>query len=33
MIDLQDGKIKRITDYWDMATMLKQLGVMPSAAK
>ena len=25
-----DGKIRRYADYWDMATFLKQLGLMPS---
>ena len=24
-------KIKRETDYWDMATLMKQLGVLPNA--
>jgi steroid delta-isomerase-like uncharacterized protein len=26
IMELQDGKIKRNTDYWDMATLMKQLG-------
>jgi steroid delta-isomerase-like uncharacterized protein len=25
----EDGKIRRCSDYWDMATLLKQLGLMP----
>jgi steroid delta-isomerase-like uncharacterized protein len=25
------GKIRRCSDYWDMATYLKQLGLMPSS--
>ncbi len=29
--ELQGGKIKRNSDYWDMVTFLKQVGVMPSA--
>lgn len=27
--ELQDGKIKRNSDYWDMVTFLKQIGLMP----
>jgi len=27
--ELRDGKIKRNADYWDMATFLKQIGMMP----
>ena len=26
--ELHDGKIKRNSDYWDMATFLKQIGLM-----
>jgi steroid delta-isomerase-like uncharacterized protein len=26
ILELADGKIRRCTDYWDMATFLKQLG-------
>jgi steroid delta-isomerase-like uncharacterized protein len=26
IMELQDGKITRNTDYWDMATLMKQLG-------
>jgi steroid delta-isomerase-like uncharacterized protein len=26
IMELQDGKIKRNTDYWDLATLMKQLG-------
>jgi len=29
VIELQDGKIRRNSDYWDMATFLKQIGAMP----
>lgn len=28
--DFEGGKIKRQIDYWDMATLLKQLGFMPT---
>jgi len=28
--ELRDGKIKRNSDYWDMVTLLKQIGMMPS---
>ena len=28
--EFEGGKIKRKIDYWDMATMLKQLGFMPT---
>jgi steroid delta-isomerase-like uncharacterized protein len=28
MCEIQGGKIKRISDYWDMATFLKQIGRM-----
>jgi steroid delta-isomerase-like uncharacterized protein len=27
--ELQAGRIKRISDYWDMVTFLKQIGLMP----
>jgi steroid delta-isomerase-like uncharacterized protein len=30
IFELRDGKIKRNSDYWDMVTLLKQIGVMPS---
>ena len=30
--ELRDGKIKRLSDYWDMVTFLKQTGVMPASA-
>ena len=33
VIELQDGKIKHDTDYWDMATMMRQLGFLPGPAK
>jgi hypothetical protein len=28
MCELRDGKIQRNSDYWDMATFLKQIGQM-----
>lgn len=28
VIEIQDGKIIRETDYWDMCSLLRQLGVM-----
>jgi steroid delta-isomerase-like uncharacterized protein len=28
--EFRDAKILRCSDYWDMATLLKQLGFMPS---
>jgi len=30
IVELEGGKIKRNTDYWDTATYLKQLGLLPS---
>jgi steroid delta-isomerase-like uncharacterized protein len=30
IIELQTGKIKRNSDYWDLATFLKQVGLMAS---
>ena len=30
--ELHKGKISRNTDYWNMASFLQQLGLMPSAA-
>jgi steroid delta-isomerase-like uncharacterized protein len=30
ILELEAGKIKRNSDYWDLATMLKQLGFMPA---
>jgi steroid delta-isomerase-like uncharacterized protein len=30
VFELQGDKIKRCSDYWDMVTLLKQLGFMPS---
>jgi steroid delta-isomerase-like uncharacterized protein len=29
-LQLDDGQISRNSDYWDMATLLTQLGLMPS---
>jgi steroid delta-isomerase-like uncharacterized protein len=29
-LELDDGRISRNSDYWDMATLLTQLGLMPS---
>lgn len=28
--ELKDGKIRRCSDYWDMATLLRQVGLMPT---
>jgi steroid delta-isomerase-like uncharacterized protein len=30
ILDFADGKIRRCSDYWDMATFLKQLGLLPA---
>ena len=30
-LQLDDGRISRNSDYWDMATLLTQLGLMPAA--
>jgi ketosteroid isomerase-like protein len=30
ILEFADGKIRRCSDYWDMATFLKQLGLMPA---
>jgi steroid delta-isomerase-like uncharacterized protein len=30
IVELRQGKIKRLTDYWDMATFMKQIGAMPA---
>jgi steroid delta-isomerase-like uncharacterized protein len=30
IFELQGDKIRRNSDYWDMVTFLKQVGVMPS---
>ena len=29
-LQLEDGRISRNSDYWDMATLLTQLGLMPA---
>ena len=31
--ELRDGKIQRNSDYWDMVTFLKQIGLMPTPAE
>jgi steroid delta-isomerase-like uncharacterized protein len=31
ILELEAGKIKRCSDYWDLATFLKQVGLMASA--
>jgi len=31
VFEFAGDKIRRVSDYWDMATFLKQLGFMPSA--
>ena len=30
VVELADGKIRRNSDYWDMATALRQIGLMPA---
>jgi steroid delta-isomerase-like uncharacterized protein len=30
VLELQGNKLRRCSDYWDMATFLKQISVMPS---
>ncbi len=30
ILEVEDGKVKSRTDYWDSATMLRQLGVIPA---
>jgi len=30
IIELEAGKIRRNSDYWDAATMMRQLGLLPS---
>jgi steroid delta-isomerase-like uncharacterized protein len=30
VVELRGDRIKRLTDYWDMATFLKQVGAMPA---
>jgi steroid delta-isomerase-like uncharacterized protein len=30
VFELQDNKFSRCSDYWDMASFLKQIGVMPA---
>lgn len=32
IMELRDGKIRRNSDYWDMVSMLVQLGMMPAPA-
>lgn len=31
VVRFKDGKIHRQSDYWDLATVLRQIGVLPSA--
>ena len=31
ILEMNSGKIQRNSDYWDLATFLKQIGLMPSA--
>jgi steroid delta-isomerase-like uncharacterized protein len=31
MLELADGRIRRCTDYWDMAALLRQLGLLPAS--
>jgi steroid delta-isomerase-like uncharacterized protein len=28
VVELRDGKLTRCSDYWDLVTLLKQLGLM-----
>jgi steroid delta-isomerase-like uncharacterized protein len=30
LMECQDGKLKHITEYWDMATVMRQLGFLPA---
>jgi steroid delta-isomerase-like uncharacterized protein len=30
VLELEDGKIRRESDYWDAATLMKQVGLLPS---
>lgn len=31
ILELHEGKIRRNSDYWDLATFLKQVGLMPTS--
>lgn len=31
VVQFKDGKIHRQSDYWDLATLLRQVGVLPTA--
>jgi steroid delta-isomerase-like uncharacterized protein len=31
IIELDDGKVSRVADYWDLATLLRQIGLLPTA--
>jgi ketosteroid isomerase-like protein len=33
VLRLENGRISRNSDYWDMATLLGQLGLMPSPSQ
>lgn len=33
ILELQGGKIRRNSDYWDMASFLRQIGLMPPESK
>ena len=33
VMECSDGKIRHDVDYWDMATVMRQLGLLPAAAK
>lgn len=33
ILELEAGKIRRESDYWDAATFMKQVGVLPSAMR
>lgn len=31
IIELQNGRIRRVSDYWDAASFMKQVGLLPTA--
>jgi hypothetical protein len=33
IMECSDGKIKHDVDYWDYATVMRQLGFLPAASK
>jgi steroid delta-isomerase-like uncharacterized protein len=30
IVELQGGKIRRLSDYWDAATVMRQVGLLPA---